>query len=58
MDATQQWAIVVASLLAALLGLGLFVEVVRYTECHAVAEDAGYVPHYDPVTLKCRVSLF
>lgn len=51
-------AVVLASVVAALLGLVLFVEVARYTSCHATAEDAGYVPHYDPVTFRCNMSLW
>ena len=47
----------IAVIVATLLGSLLFIEVAGYTRCHAVAEDAGYVPHFDPVTLKCRVSL-
>ncbi len=48
---------VIAVIIAVLLGSLLFIESTGYARCHATAEDAGYVPHFDPVTLKCRVSL-
>lgn len=57
MDKLELTSAFLGVLLGAVLAVGLFIEVLAYTDCHARVEQAGFVPHYDPVTFKCRASV-